>query len=626
MKKFMYVFLAIFFATVTVLPAQNQTACAGKAVFQHTIAGNSASFFSQAANAPLRHSWSFGDGIGSTIANPVHVYPQPGTYLVKHYVYSDSISNCVDSSFKSIVIGGSNLCDSLRPKFTWYRDSVYQNRVYFINQTLPNAPPSPISYHWTFGDGTTSNEKNPVHNYTIAGQYLVCLSVQYATINCTQQYCIMVTVGTPCNLQPNFTSAPDPANPLKVKFTNQTIVPINNAQVRWSFGDGTSSNEWSPSHVYAQPGNYNVCLKVGISDSCVKEICKQVTVVRACTIVPAFTWVTDTIYPLRGVQFINQTPIADSSVAGVKWSFGDGKGSTAWSPFHQYEQAGTYTVCLKIEFYGGCVKETCKTIVIQDPINCERLSDFTFRPAANEPNVFYFTANVNNATLKYVWTFGDGTGAFIPNARHLFSKPGKYTVCLTVYRGENCASTTCKEIVVGPLSCALTTVKFEYQRLNSIGNSIKFTAVGNQPIISQRWTIQMLNSQNQIVINTNNPTYTFTDTGFYKVCLRAITGNGCVKEYCEVIRIQNVPQQCTLQVTPNPAITQITFKTELQQQGPVVASIIDALGVRRAVFYLQGVQGVNSFTLPVANLPVGFYTLEVLAGGRICKGRFQKIN
>jgi PKD repeat protein len=625
MKKFIYAFMAIFFATVTLLQAQNQNQCAGKAVFQHTVTGNSASFFSVATNPPLRHSWSFGDGTGSTVANPVHVYPSPGTYFVKHYVYSDSLNHCVDSSSKSIVIGGINLCDSLRPKFSWYRDTVNQNRIYFLNQTLPNAPPSAILYQWSFGDGTSSTEKNPVHTYSSPGQYYVCLTVRYATINCTQQYCVMVTVGATCNLQPNFTSAPDPAHPLRIKFTNQTVVPTNNAQVRWSFGDGTSSSEWSPAHIYTQPGNYNVCLTVKINDSCIKEICKPITV-RACIIEPSFTWVTDTIYPLRGVQFINQTPITDSSVVKVKWSFGDGTGSASWSPFHQYEKAGTYTVCLKIEFYGGCVKETCKTIVIQEPINCERLSDFTYRPSANEPNVFYFTANVNNSTLKYVWTFGDGTGAFIANARHLFSKPGKYTVCLTVYRGENCAATTCKEITVGPLSCAQTTIKFEYQRLNSIGNSIKFTAVGNQPIISQRWTIQMLNSANQIIINTNNPTYTFTDTGFYKVCLRAITGNGCIKEYCEVIRIQNVPQQCTLQVTPNPATTQITFKTELQQAGPVVASIIDALGVRRAVFYLPGVQGVNSFTVPVANLPVGFYTLEVFAGGRICKGRFQKVN
>jgi hypothetical protein len=111
-------------------------------------------------------------------------------------------------------------------------------------------------------------------------------------------------------------------------------------------------------------------------------------------------------------------------------------------------------------------------------------------------------------------------------------------------------------------------VKYEYQRLNSVGNVIQFKAVSNQPMLSQRWTIQRNNGTTPVVINANNPTYTITQPGLYKVCLRALTLNGCVKEYCDTIRIGEMPNTCSLQVTPNPATTQIYFRLELKAAQP----------------------------------------------------------
>jgi PKD repeat protein len=348
-------------------------------------------------------------------------------------------------------------------------------------------------------------------------------------------------------------------------------------------------------------------------------------VVRACTIEPDFKWTIDSIYPLRGVQFRNTTPVLTTQVLPVRWSFGDGTESSEWSPFHKYEKPGIYKVCLKIAFFEGCTKEICKTVVVPEPVNCERLSNFEVRQTT-EPNTIKAEAAFANSSLKYVWTFGDGTGAFTSSTSHKYARPGKYTICLTVYRGENCASTTCKEFTVGPLPCSLTIVKFEYQRLNAAGNTIKFNAVSNQPILSQRWTIQRDNASTPVVINTNNPTYTFTQSGIYKVCLRALTINGCVKEYCETIRIGEVPPNCTLQVTPNPATTQIFFRLELRTAQTVTASLIDQSGVRRSVHFFNGAQGWNSFNIGIATLPAGYYTLEVKYNGIVCVTKFQKVN
>jgi Secretion system C-terminal sorting domain len=102
--------------------------------------------------------------------------------------------------------------------------------------------------------------------------------------------------------------------------------------------------------------------------------------------------------------------------------------------------------------------------------------------------------------------------------------------------------------------------------------------------------------------------------------------NGCVKEYCDTIRIYQAPPVCSIQVTPNPATTQITFRLNLNNQQTVTASVIDAMGVRRSVHFFNGAQGWNSFNIGIANLPIGYYSLEVKYNGIVCATKFQKVN
>lgn len=623
MKKVLYPLYALIFFWASGAVAQGTTnPCAGKANFQFTVNNLTVNFYSlSTSNTQLQHRWHFGQGnAGSDAANPVFTYNSPGVYKVIHYIKDERL-NCYDSIVKEIRIG--NVCELLQPKFEWQRDSANPGRIKFYNVSQPNPPPAGVTFKWSFGDGTSSADYSPIHIYQQPGEYEVCLIMRIDGL-CEKTFCAKVIIPPPCNLQPNFSWTADAANPLKYKFTNQTAPTSTAAQVRWSFGDGSSGTEWNPTHEFRQAGVYTVCLKVYISNTCVKEICKQV-VVRACTVEPNFTWQIDSIYPLRGVQFRNTTAQTITQLLRVRWDFGDGTESNEWNPFHKYEKPGTYRVCLKIAFFEGCTKEVCKTILIPEPVNCERLSNFEVR-LTSEPNTIKAEAVLANSSLKYVWTFGDGTGAFTPSTSHKYARPGKYTICLTVYRGENCASTTCKEIVVGPLPCDLTTVKFEYQRLNSSSNVIQFKAASNQSLLSQRWTIYKDNTTTPVVINANNPIYTFMQPGLYKVCLRGLTINGCIKEYCDTIRIGEIPNTCSLQVTPNPATTQIFFRLELRSNQTVTASITDATGVRRTVHFFNGTQGWNSFNIGIATLPAGYYALEVKYNGIVCSTKFQKVN
>jgi hypothetical protein len=109
--------------------------------------------------------------------------------------------------------------------------------------------------------------------------YTVCLVMESGN-NCRKEFCkqIEVRCSQPpaCNFEVKFDFRRDTLNPLKVYFTNNTIVPSNAAQYLWTFGDGSSSTERNPVHTYAAPGAYKVCLKVRISNDCVRDACKEI--------------------------------------------------------------------------------------------------------------------------------------------------------------------------------------------------------------------------------------------------------------------------------------------------------------------------------------------------------------
>ncbi|MCF8370239.1 MAG: PKD domain-containing protein [Bacteroidales bacterium] len=117
---------------------------------------------------------------------------------------------------------------------------------------------NPVSWLWDFGDGSASTEQNPVHTYSNAGKYTVVLTVvnSYGTDSETKTEFIEATTGIPVV---NF-SASDSIIIVgeSVSFTDlSTDSPIT---WDWDFGDGNSSFEQNPTHVYDTVGIYTVML------------------------------------------------------------------------------------------------------------------------------------------------------------------------------------------------------------------------------------------------------------------------------------------------------------------------------------------------------------------------------
>jgi gliding motility-associated-like protein len=127
--------------------------------------------------APVQWSWTFGDGTTSNLQNPAHTFPNPATiYNVKLVIRSPLVCGYIKRG-KYIAAGGA----SADANFDYVSkcDSGY---VRFINISSVYSA-NDISYHWDFGDGTTSSEKDPIHTYTNSGSFLVKLKMQ-AGLSC----------------------------------------------------------------------------------------------------------------------------------------------------------------------------------------------------------------------------------------------------------------------------------------------------------------------------------------------------------------------------------------------------------------------------------------------------------
>lgn len=115
------------------------------------------------------------------------------------------------------------------------------------------------AWSWDFGDGSTSTAANPTHTYTDTGTYSVTLRVAGAEGQARAiRHDLVVIQTTP---SADFDAAVTTGvPPLSVAFEDRSSAGLQSWL--WDFGDGGTSTEQNPAHVYAVVGTYDVALTV----------------------------------------------------------------------------------------------------------------------------------------------------------------------------------------------------------------------------------------------------------------------------------------------------------------------------------------------------------------------------
>ncbi len=253
-------------------------------------------------------------------------------------------------------------------------------------------------------------------------------------------------------LTANFTAEPKIGpKPLTVRFTDQSTGNITSWL--WDFGDGTTSIDKNPVHVFNGYSSYNVSLTVtGPSGS--KTTTKDSFIQGFLPSIPVADFEKEPIQnntPMT-VQFIDKSSCSATCISrgngmllgsmesadygGITtwlWGFGDGKTSTERNPAHRYTNPGTYTVTLKVIGPAGSDTETKQNYVTLTMPSVP-VADFMGKPRTGDgPLVVQFTDTSSGYIQSRSWNFGDGTTSTELNPAHTYMHRniGSYTVSLT---------------------------------------------------------------------------------------------------------------------------------------------------------------------------------------------------
>ncbi|MFY7840217.1 MAG: PKD domain-containing protein, partial [Lacibacter sp.] len=166
-----------------------------------------------------------------------------------------------------------------------FQFTISGNTVKFYSATIVN---SPLVHQWKFGDGQMGDGANPTHTYAAPGGYRVVHYIKDTVLKCYDSAVQEFRIGTAiCDLlQSKFEWRKDSTNPSKIFFINQSQPNTAGIAIsyKWSFGDGSGSAEKNPDHIFAAPGQYNVCLTISYGTTnattpvCTKTFCSIVTV------------------------------------------------------------------------------------------------------------------------------------------------------------------------------------------------------------------------------------------------------------------------------------------------------------------------------------------------------------
>jgi len=295
---------------------------------------------------------------------------------------------------------------------------------------------------------------------------------------------------------------------LDVDFTD--ISNAFYATYYWDFGDGNSSTEQNPSHTYAAPGVYNVCLTT--TGPCASDgECHSVTV---CTN-PVAAY--GTMITGQSIIFTDNTT---GTVDSWAWDFGDGNTSTIQSPAHTYSSPGTYNVCLIVFNSCGDSDTICQTISVCGPV----LPNFN----ANSTNLTSNFTDQSVGAVSWSWDFGDGNSSTDQNPSHTYTSEGTYNVCLTATNSCGTSNMTCQTITV----CAELTAGFNQ---TDNGLDLDFTDATTGSGISWFWDFGDGNSS-----TLQNPSHTYSSTGTYNVCM--IVQNMCTADtLCQSVTVCDQP-------------------------------------------------------------------------------------
>ncbi|MBL4656726.1 MAG: PKD domain-containing protein [Flavobacteriales bacterium] len=432
-------------------------------------------------------AWDFDDGLGSSLNNPTHIFYATGAFNVTLFAY-DSIGSVDSFSTVINVTGGLPLMSV--PNIACPHASVEFN--VFGNYNPANT------IIWDFGDGSSSTIRYADHAYLSPGNYTYIMAIQSPECGLVVDsgtILITDTLSPPVHIHPeNISNMICPGELFPFYYDE-------NLAITWDFGDGNTSSNPYPVHVYDSSGTFNVNITV-------TNECGNITSVDTSIVVSPNTPATAFAYgPASACKNDSVSFFTPPGSGEMWWNFDNGLLDSGQSVRHAFSDTGTFNVRLIVTNKCGLTDTDYVQVQVSDTLNpSEWMSIANPEACPNEGVLFLAPYGLNN----YAWDFGDGNTSSIRNPTNTYVSSGIYIAVLTLSNG--CGSTSYSDTVKISNNLISPAIFYIDQIEYCAGDLISFSGSSQNGITDHYWSFGDGNTD-----TSTNPYHLFQDTGTYTV-------------------------------------------------------------------------------------------------------------
>jgi gliding motility-associated-like protein len=335
--------------------------------------------------------WDLAPGVSSYVRDPDTVlYNVPGTYDI--ILFFGSTADNLLMNDPIIKYNYITVYPSLSADFT-YADTTEINYYAVSFKHKKQTYSVAGTYEWSFGDGSTSNLEDVVHNYAGPGTYIVKLvvSTPAGCIDSTEQT-IVLTI--PPGLPDIIASDTFGCGEVKVKYSLGNVDTDTISTISWDFGNGTNSTLVDPDTIlYNDPGFYDV--GVIINGDVAHGVVEQ-DLIHVQLVSPAdFTYSDTVTYDTFVFEHTGETD--NSATYTYLWDFGGtGTGNGPREVKNLPAADTSYLVSLTVTDNFGCISYNEELVYVFEELHAQNV----FTPNGDDVNDFFEVSSNGSVPLS----------------------------------------------------------------------------------------------------------------------------------------------------------------------------------------------------------------------------------